>query len=117
MPTDVLTKEQVKDKIDRGEDIYIIDARDEDVYTGGNNQIQGAIHLTENIAREVYDQLPKEREYMVYSTHGEDEISLKLANFLREKGYTAYVIKGGYEEWRDSGLPIEPINAKGTPLL
>jgi len=117
MTTALITNKEAKKKIDQGEDILLIDARPEEVYTGGSDQILGAIHLTEETAREMYTDMPKDKEYLIYSTKGEDEISLKFAEFLREKGFDAYAIEGGYENWRDSGLPIEPIKAKGTPFL
>jgi rhodanese-related sulfurtransferase len=115
MPADLISKFEAMRKIDSGEDVYIIDARPEDVYTEDSDQIEGAIHLTEGITKEVYTQLPKDREYLVYTVKGKEEDSRRLADFLRNKGFTAYAIDGGYEEWRDSTLPIEPINAKGTP--
>jgi len=117
MATDIITKEEAKRKLDSGEDVIIVDAREEDVYTGGSDQIEGAIHLTSNTAHEVFAGLPKDKEYLVYATKGEENLSKKFAAFMKQKGLTAYAIKGGYEDWRDSGLPIEPIKAKGTPLL
>lgn len=113
---DKISKEEAKRKYDTRSGILVIDARPEEVYTGGSDQIEGAIHITENLARELFTQLPKDREYLVYTTKGEEDVSKRFADFLREKGITAYAIEGGYEEWRDSGYPIEPIKAKGTPL-
>ena len=28
---------------------------------------------------------------------------------LRQNGYTAYVVKGGYRAWRRSGREVEPV--------
>lgn len=117
MPEDLISKEEAIQKITSGEDVYIIDARSEDVYTEDSDQILGAIHLPETVTHEVYDRLPKDREYLIYTTKGKEEESKRVADFFRDKGFTAYAINGGFEEWRDSALPIEPINASGTPLL
>jgi rhodanese-related sulfurtransferase len=117
MASYLISKEQVRKKIDSGEDIYLIDARPEEIYTGGNDQIQGAKHLNEQVVHELYINMPKNKEYIIYSSKGDEEISKKFAEFMREKGFEAFAIEGGYEEWRDSGLPIEPIRAKGTPFL
>ena len=116
MPKDLISKEEAIRKITSGEDIYIIDARPEDIYTEDSDQIMGAIHLTEPVAHEVYMQLPKDREYLIYTTKGKEDESKRIADFFRKQGFTAYAINGGYEEWRDSALPIEPINASGTPI-
>ncbi len=31
-----------------------------------------------------------------------------MAQFLREQGYRAHALKGGYMAWRDAGYPLEP---------
>jgi 3-mercaptopyruvate sulfurtransferase SseA len=31
-----------------------------------------------------------------------------VAQFLREQGYEAFALKGGYQGWRDAGYPLEP---------
>jgi len=117
MPQHVISKEEAMNKLKSGEDVYIIDTRSEESYTEDSDQIEGAFHLPEVTAHEVYMQLPKNREYLIYNNKGREEESKRVADFLSEKGFTAYAIDGGYEEWRDSAMPIEPINARGTPLL
>ena len=117
MVKDLITNKDAERKIETGENVMIIDARTEDIYTEDSDQVQGAIHLTQTAAQETYQYLPKDKEYLIYTTKGEEDTSKKFADFLRDKGYTAYAIQGGVEDWRDSGLPIEPINARGTPLL
>jgi len=112
-----ISNKEAQSRLNHGKRAYILDARPEDVYTGGSDQIEGAIHLPEVMLHEVYMQLPKDKEYLIYTTKGEEEISEKMAKFLVDKGYFACSINGGYEDWRDSGLPIEPIKAKGTPIL
>ncbi|MDD3012308.1 MAG: rhodanese-like domain-containing protein [Candidatus Gastranaerophilales bacterium] len=116
MAINILSKEEVKRKVDTGEDVIIIDARPEEIYTEDSDQIEGAIHLPEAFEHEVYMGLPKNKEYIIYASKGNEDLSRHMADFLREKGFTAYALKGGYEEWRDSALPIEPINASGTPM-
>jgi len=116
MAIDILSKEEAKRKIDTGEDIIFIDARPEEVYTEDSDQIEGAIHLPEMLEQEVYMGLPKDKEYIIYASKGNEDLSKYMADFLRKKGFTAYALKGGFEEWRDSAMPIEPINAPGTPM-
>lgn len=116
MAVDILSKEEAKRKIDTGEDVIFIDARPEEIYTEDSDQIEGAIHLPEMLEHEVYTGLPKNREYIIYTNKDNEDLSKRMATFLKEKGFTAYALKGGFEEWRDSALPIEPINAPGTPL-
>lgn len=116
MSINVLSKEEAKYKLDTGEDIIFIDARPEEIYTEDSDQIEGAIHIPEMLEYEIYTHLPKDQEYIIYTSKGDEEIGTRMVTFLREKGFAAYVLKGGFEDWRDSALPIEPINAPGTPL-
>lgn len=116
MAIDIISKEEAIKKLNDKEDVIIIDARSEDVYTEDSDQIQGAIHLPEIMTHEVYSNLPKDKEYLIYVSKGNERLSKRMADFLRSKGFAAYALQGGYEEWRDSTLPIEPINAKGTPM-
>jgi rhodanese-related sulfurtransferase len=32
-----------------------------------------------------------------------------VAQTLREKGYNAEALEGGYTAWKEAGLPLEPI--------
>jgi 3-mercaptopyruvate sulfurtransferase SseA len=31
-----------------------------------------------------------------------------VAQFLREQGYEAFALKGGYQGWKAAGYPLEP---------
>ena len=37
-----------------------------------------------------------------------------MALELRKVGYEAYALLGGYDAWRDAGLPVEPLEG-ATP--
>ena len=31
-----------------------------------------------------------------------------MAQYLRERGYAAFALKGGYQAWKAAGYPLEP---------
>ncbi|MGP0070110.1 MAG: hypothetical protein ACLQGP_41745 [Isosphaeraceae bacterium] len=33
-----------------------------------------------------------------------------MALFLRGRGYRAFALRGGFNAWRDAGLPLVPLN-------
>jgi rhodanese-related sulfurtransferase len=35
--------------------------------------------------------------------------SARVVHLLRQNGFNAYVVKGGYRAWRRSGLEVEPV--------
>ena len=45
---------------------------------------------------------------VVYCVHGH-EVSQGACQFLREKGVEAAYLEGGFEAWREAGLPVAAI--------
>jgi 3-mercaptopyruvate sulfurtransferase SseA len=40
-----------------------------------------------------------------------------VAQFLREEGYEAYALKGGYQAWKTAGYPLEPKKVETTTTM
>ena len=40
-----------------------------------------------------------------------------MASFLREKGFQAWALKGGFQGWRDAGYPVESKRAEVSTRL
>lgn len=73
------------------DDSYLlVDMRSEIAYSNGH--IPQAVLLSENS-----DKLPKDKTIIIYCTIGRE--SIKLAEKLRENGYDAYSLSGGYMAW------------------
>lgn len=47
---------------------------------------------------------------VVYCVHGH-EVSQAVRGFLDDMGVDAAVLEGGFEAWREAGLPVEPVEA------
>ncbi|MBQ9276061.1 MAG: ATPase [Clostridia bacterium] len=75
------------------DDIVIVDIRSADAYEYGH--IPGAVNIP---AEEVADrELPKDKEVVIYCQNG--IASLDLTIELRDLGYKAFSIQGGYRAW------------------
>ena len=73
------------------DDSYLfVDMRSKIAYRNGH--IPKAVLLNENA-----DKLPKDKKIILYCTIGRE--SIELAENLREKGYNAYSLSGGYMAW------------------
>ena len=73
------------------DDSYLfVDMRSEIAYQNGH--IPQAVFLSEKS-----DKLPKDKAIIIYCTIGRE--SIKIAENLREKGYDAYSLSGGYMAW------------------
>jgi len=71
-----------------------------------DRQIPGSIRA-EGAAFETGDDLPfdKDEEIVVYCGSGNS--CSRIAKTLRDRGYRAVALEGGYKGWVDAGLPTE----------
>lgn len=85
---------QQLEQMDQSEYI-LVDIREERAYQHGF--IPGAIHMDMEAVSADNCTLPKEKKIVLYCLKG--VISEEAAETLREKGYTAYSLAGGYGAW------------------
>ncbi|MBI5682151.1 MAG: hypothetical protein HZC45_03125 [Deltaproteobacteria bacterium] len=63
-----ITKEELKQKIDRKEDCIIIDVRNPTVYTQSPHKIKGAIRIEMDKLEAAAKDLPKDKDAVTYCT-------------------------------------------------
>ncbi|MFB3925974.1 MAG: rhodanese-like domain-containing protein [Syntrophales bacterium] len=63
-----ITVQELKEKMDRHEDIVVLDIRSEDAYAGSTVRIPGAIRMPLDQVGERYRELPQNREIVTYCT-------------------------------------------------
>ena len=77
----------------------------------GKEQIRGALRYDPKIvlgAEKLTLPLPHDGRLVVYSD--DEEKAERVAERLREQGYqNASVLEGGFEAYRESGLPVEEL--------
>ncbi len=91
----VIAPKELKKKIDRKEDIFLLDVRDQweyDLVHLPNAKLVPLRQLPEHIA-----ELPKDKEIITYCHHGVR--SLQAAMYLRRLGYNAKSLDGGIDTW------------------
>ena len=72
-------------------------------------QIPGSVRYSSEDLENA-DQLPFEKDDYVVLYCGSGNSCSRIANALRERGYTnAQALEGGYAAWREAALPVEPI--------
>lgn len=101
-----LAIEEAKAAYDRG-DTLILDVVDGGAYPHIPDKIRGAERIDPDDIEDVFQRLPEERTIMTYCTCDNDEISAKVAYFLRKRGHDAYAIEGGLPAWREAGYPVQ----------
>jgi rhodanese-related sulfurtransferase len=100
------TVADVKTRLDQGEELLIIDVREESEFASAH--IPGAKHLGKGIIeRDIEKEVPDTETEMILYCGGGYRSALAADN-LRKMGYTrAISMDGGFRGWKEANLPIE----------
>lgn len=98
--------EDVKRKLDAGEQFHLVDVREESEYAAG--RLPGAIHLGKGIIeRDIETKIPDTDAPIVLYCGGGFRSALAADN-LQKMGYTnVQSMDGGWRDWTSAGLPVE----------
>jgi hydroxyacylglutathione hydrolase len=99
----LLTVQELKERLDIGEDLVILDVREKDKWHAGH--IKGALHVYAGHLEQHLDEIPKDRPIVVTCNAG-NHASL-AASILRREGYREiYNLLGGMTAWQNAGYNI-----------
>ena len=109
-----ITPEELKEKIDAGEDVIIVDLRHALDFEAQPETIPGALHMDAADLEEAYEIIPRDREIVLFCACPNEVTAARLALLLRSKGITRIrPLAEGYEGWRSRGFPM--VLAKDGP--
>jgi glyoxylase-like metal-dependent hydrolase (beta-lactamase superfamily II) len=97
-----ITSDELKKKIDEGEDIFILDVRNQhehDAWSVSYDRYQNTtvIPVDTITSSAALKQIPKDKEIITFCTHGQR--SSKAAKILSELGYKVKTIEEGLDGW------------------
>jgi rhodanese-related sulfurtransferase len=100
-----LTVDDVKAKLDRGEDFQLIDVREESEFA--KDHLPGAVHMGKGvIERDVEEKFPDTAAPLVLYCGGGFRSALAADN-LQKMGYTNVLsMDGGIRGWREKNYPL-----------
>ena len=102
-----ITPEELKGKIDSGEDVIIVDLRHALDFEAQPETIPGALHMDAAELEEAHEVIPRDREIVLFCACPNEVTAARLALLLRSKGITRIrPLAGGYEGWRSRGFPM-----------
>ena len=114
MPVERITKEQLKERLDRGERPTILDVRLKYAYEHSTVKLPGAIRLPPYAMDSV--KIPNDPDVVAYDSDPNELVSTRVAGQLLRQGYKVTVLKGGVPEWLAANYPIETKEApRSTP--
>lgn len=107
MPT-TITREELKARLDRGDDLVLIDVLSRDSYA--RRHVPGAINIPlSTLDAATTRPLSKDKEVIVYCASFECQASAVAAQRLEEWGFKRVLeFAGGLADWEDAGYPFEP---------
>jgi len=100
---DILTAQDLKKRLDRGDDLVVLDVREKDRWNDGH--IRGAHHIYAGHVEKRLDEIPANRPIVVACNTG-NHASL-VASILRQEGYReVYNLLGGMTAWQAAGYNL-----------
>jgi rhodanese-related sulfurtransferase len=100
---DVITRDELKAKLDRGEPIKLVNVLEEWAFRA--KHIPGSINIPINGGS--FDQLSREEEVVVYCSGTPCPASWLAAKRLLSRGYQRiHYFAGGLAEWEEAGYPV-----------
>ncbi|WP_100331896.1 rhodanese-like domain-containing protein [Bacillus xiapuensis] len=94
-PIEIITPEELKQKLEQGEKLEIVDVREDEEVAGG--MIPGAKHIAMGTIPEHVDQFEKGKEYIFVCRSGRR--SENVCYYMREQGFKVRNMVGGMLEW------------------
>jgi rhodanese-related sulfurtransferase len=100
------TVSDVKQRLDAGEPLNLIDVREESEFAAGH--LPGAVHLGKGIIeRDIEAKFPDPKTELILYCGGGYRSALAADN-LQKMGYDNVIsMEGGWRGWRDAGHPVE----------
>lgn len=102
-----ISPEELKEKIDAGEDVLIVDLRHSLDFDANPETIPGALHIDAAELEEAHEVIPRDREIVLFCACPNEATAARLALLLRSRGITRIrPLSEGYEGWRRRGFPM-----------
>ncbi|MGH9679787.1 MAG: VTT domain-containing protein [Candidatus Acidiferrales bacterium] len=102
-----ITPEELKGKMDAGEDVIVVDLRHAIEFDAQPETIPGALHMDAAELEEASEVIPRDREIVLFCACPNEVTAARLALLLRSHGITRIrPLAGGYEGWRSRGFPL-----------
>jgi hydroxyacylglutathione hydrolase len=94
---------QLKEKLDRREDLFVLDVRRQDEWDRGH--IQGALHIFAGEVEQRLNEIPRDKPVAVHCSVGH-RAGIAASVLLRAGYKTVYNVLGSTTAWRHAGFPL-----------
>ena len=103
-----ITAEELKERMDAGEDVVVVDLRSALEVEAEPETIPGAVRMDAADLEEAFEVIPRDREIVVFCSCPNEATSARVALRLRALGITQIrPLADGLEAWRRLGFPLQ----------
>jgi membrane protein DedA with SNARE-associated domain/rhodanese-related sulfurtransferase len=107
-----ITVDELREKQTAGESLVILDLRSRLELEQDPAVIQGALHFAMDDVEQRHQEIPRDREVIVYCACPNEVSSARVALQLRRKGIThVRPLLGGIDAWREVNYPLDTFKA------
>jgi len=104
-----VTIDEIKERMDRGEQFTFIDARNSEAWAEAETKLPGALRITADELEQHLSEISHERTVITYCTCPHEASSAEVAQKLAARGFrNVHPLFIGFEAWEKAGLPLEP---------
>lgn len=109
--------QELKAMLDRGQEVYIVDLRHPLDYLPDPRTLPGAVLLTPDKLALQSDEIPRDRDVVLFCTCPSEATAAKMALAIRKLGvYRVRPLLGGFDEWKRLGFPLVEIPPQSREL-
>jgi membrane protein DedA with SNARE-associated domain/rhodanese-related sulfurtransferase len=103
-----ITAEEVKQMMDNGHELLVVDLRGALDHEGDPYTIRGALRMTAEELEQRHHEIPRHKDVILFCACPNEATAAKMALMLRSKGITRVrPLAGGIDAWREKDFPLE----------
>ncbi len=104
-----ISADELYHKLEIGETPIILDLRSNAEVQRDPELIRGALHMTMDEVKSLLNEVPRDRDIVLYCSCPNEVTSARMALLLQRNGITRVrPLLGGIDAWREKNYPIEP---------
>jgi membrane protein DedA with SNARE-associated domain/rhodanese-related sulfurtransferase len=114
-----ITPEELKQRLDAGEDVVMVDLRHSLEFDAERQTISGAVHMDPADLEEAVGVIPRDREIILFCNCPNEATAAQMALRLRGQGITRIrPLAEGLDGWRKRGFPMQQVKeaAENQPV-
>ncbi len=112
-----ITVDELHRMLEAGENPIVLDLRSHAALEQDPSLIRGAVHMTVDDVQTRHEEIPRDRDIILYCSCPNEVSSARVALLLRRKGILRVrPLLGGFDAWRERNFPTEQRVAGATNL-